>query len=147
MKNLGAITILLLCCHSPVFTQPKNADSLSETKKPPVPLVQYGIASFYDNKFEGRLTSNGEVFTQKKLTAASNTLPLNSWVKVTNLSNKRAVILRITDRMHPKNRRLIDLSRAAASTLSYTGKGLTRVKVEYLGKKKPESFQPLKGNK
>jgi rare lipoprotein A len=49
--------------------------------------------------------------------------------------------------MHPKNKRLIDLSRSAASSLSYTGKGLTRVKVEYLGKKKPASLQTDKVNK
>ncbi|MFM9908796.1 MAG: septal ring lytic transglycosylase RlpA family protein [Chitinophagaceae bacterium] len=104
---------------------------------------QYGIASFYDDKFEGRQASNGEIFTQKKLTAASNRLPLNCWVKVTNLSNKRSVVVRITDRMHPKNKRLIDLSRSAASKLAYLGKGITRVKVEYLGNKKPEAGQTL----
>lgn len=103
-----------------------------------IPLVDTGVASFYDNKFEGRRTANGEIFTQKKLTAASNTLPLNSWARVTNLSNGRSVMVKITDRMHHRNRRLIDLSRAAASKLSFTGKGLTRVKVEYLGKKKPQ---------
>ncbi len=108
-------------------------DSLSRS----IPTIQYGVASFYDNKFEGRRTANGDLFTQKKLTAASNTLPLNSWVKVTNLSNKRSVIVRITDRMHHRNKRLIDLSRSAASKLAYIGKGLTRVKVEYLGKEKP----------
>lgn len=102
-----------------------------------IPPLQYGIASFYHNKFEGRQTSNGEVFTQKKLTAASNTLPLNSWAKVTNLSNGRSVVVRITDRMHPKNMRIIDLSRAAASKLAYIGKGLTRVRVESLGRRNP----------
>lgn len=120
------------------------ARTINTTNTPP---VQYGIASFYDNKFEGRLTSNGEVFTQKKLTAASNTLPLNCWVKVTNLKNNRSVIVRITDRMHPKNKRLIDLSRSAASKLAYIGRGLTRVKVEYLGKKKPGELAAGKANK
>ena len=96
-----------------------------------------GIASFYDNKFEGRKTSTGERFTQKRMTAACNKLPLNHWVKVTNLSNGRSIVLRINDRMHPKNRRLIDLSRTAAAKLGYLGKGLTKVEVEDLGKKKP----------
>jgi len=99
---------------------------------------QYGVASYYHNKFENRKTANGEVFSQQKMTAACNTLPLNSWVKVTNTRNKKSVILRINDRMHPKNRRLIDLSLAAAKQLKYTGHGLTQVKVEYLGKKKPK---------
>ena len=52
--------------------------------------------------------------------------------------NKKSVILRINDRMHPKNKRLIDLSLVAAKQLKYTSHGLTRVKVEYLGKKKPK---------
>lgn len=102
-----------------------------------IPKLETGVASFYDNKFEGRRTANGEIFSQKKLTAASNTLPLNSWARVTNLSNNRSVLVKITDRMHHRNRRLIDLSRSAASKLSFTGKGLTKVKVEYLGRKRP----------
>lgn len=101
--------------------------------------VSTGIASFYDNKFVGRKTSNGDIFSQKKLTAASNRLPLNSWAKVTSLSNGHSVVVKITDRMHPKNKRLIDLSRAAASKLLFTGHGLTKVRVEYLGKKPPST--------
>ncbi|MBL0135830.1 MAG: septal ring lytic transglycosylase RlpA family protein [Chitinophagaceae bacterium] len=147
MKKLWITCLLFFFWIGPIWAQSEATDTLAAAKNSKIPLIQYGIASFYDNKFEGRLTSNGEVFTQKKLTAASNTLPLNCWVKVTNLSNKRSVILRITDRMHPKNKRLIDLSRSAASSLSYTGKGLTRVKVEYLGKKKPASLQTDKVNK
>ncbi|MHA4809805.1 septal ring lytic transglycosylase RlpA family protein [Flavitalea flava] len=99
--------------------------------------VQTGVASFYSNKFEGRKTYTDEIFSQKKLTAASNTLPMHTWIRVTNLRNKKSVIVRINDKMHPKNKRLIDLSRAAAHKLGYTGRGLTRVKIEVLGKKRP----------
>ncbi|MBS1917264.1 MAG: septal ring lytic transglycosylase RlpA family protein [Bacteroidetes bacterium] len=99
--------------------------------------IQYGTASFYANKFNGRRMANGEIFSQQKLTAASNTLPLNTWVKVTNLRNKKTVIVRITDRMHWRNKRLIDLSKAAAHKLGYTGWGLTHVRIDVLGKKKP----------
>lgn len=145
MKKIQIIGWLLLALF-PFMGQAQQQKAVKKktttTKRvsPPktIPKLQYGIASFYDNKFEGRRTSNGELFTQKKLTAASNTLPLNSWVKVTNLSNKRAVLVRITDRMHPKNKRLIDLSRSAAVKLGYIGKGLTKVKVEYLGRERPE---------
>jgi rare lipoprotein A len=101
--------------------------------------VQYGIASFYANKFNGRQTANGEIFSQEKLTAASNTVPLNTWVRVTNLRNKKKVMVKINDRMHFRNKRLIDLSHAAAKKLGYTGWGLAKVKVEILGKKKPEA--------
>jgi rare lipoprotein A len=141
-----AVFVVMICPRGlKAQKQHGTADRTNNTTN--IPPVQYGIASFYDNKFEGRLTSNGEVFTQKKLTAASNTLPLNCWVKVTNLKNNRSVIVRITDRMHPKNKRLIDLSRSAASKLAYIGKGLTRVKVEYLGKKKPGELAAGEANK
>ena len=99
--------------------------------------IHYGTASFYANKFEGRQTATGEIFSQKKLSAASNILPLNQWVRVTNTRNNISVVLRINDRMHKNNKRLIDLSKSAARKLKYTGYGLARVKVELLGKKRP----------
>ena len=114
---------------------PKKAKREISNKK-----IHYGTASFYANKFEGRKTANGEIFSQKKLTGASNILPLNHWVRVTNMRNNLFVILRITDRMHKNNKRLIDLSRSAARRLKYTGYGLAHVKVEVLGKKLPGSI-------
>jgi rare lipoprotein A len=102
--------------------------------------IHYGTASFYANKFEGRKTANGETFSQSKLTGASNILPLNEWVRVTNLRNKLYVVLRITDRMHKNNKRLIDLSKSAAKKLKFTGNGLAHVKVEVLGKKLPQGI-------
>jgi rare lipoprotein A len=103
--------------------------------------VQYGVASFYANKFEGRKTYTDEIFSQSKLTAASNTLPMHTWVKVTNLRNNRSVIVRVNDKMHPRNKRLIDLSHAAASRLGYTGRGLTHVRIDVLGKKRPDGAE------
>ena len=99
--------------------------------------VQYGVASFYSNKFEGRKTYTDEIFTQDKLTGASNTLPMHIWVKVTNLRNNRTVFVRINDKMHPRNKRIIDLSHAAAVKLGYAGRGLTRVRIDVIGRKKP----------
>lgn len=91
-----------------------------------------GIASYYHNKFEGRQMANGQHYSKIKLTAACNVLPLNKWVKVTNLSNGQSVIVKITDRMHPKNKRLIDLSFAAAKKLKIISNGLMKVSVEVL---------------
>ena len=105
-----------------------------------VGTIQYGIASFYADKFEGLPTSTGEKFSQKKLTAAHNSLPLGTWIKVTNLRNKKTVIVRVNDRLHHRNTRLVDLSRAAASRLGYISHGLAKVKVEVLGTKKPEDL-------
>jgi rare lipoprotein A len=115
---------------------PKSQVPPKNTHKPVI-KVQYGIASFYSDKFEGRKTYTDEIFSQKKLSGASNTLPMHTWIRVTNIRNKRTVVLRINDKMHPKNKRLIDLSRAAAKKLGYTGRGLTRVRIDVLGKHRP----------
>lgn len=101
------------------------------------PRVLYGTASYYSNSFHGKKTANGEVFSQQKLTAACNVLPLGTWVKVTNLRNGKSVTVKINDRLHSKMTRVVDLSRAAADKLNYIKAGLTRVKVEVLGKNKP----------
>jgi peptidoglycan lytic transglycosylase len=100
-------------------------------------MIQYGMASFYHNKFQGRKTSSGEDYDREKMTAAHNGLPLNTWIRVTNIKNGRSVIVKINDRLHHKNERLVDLSRTAASQLGYIGRGLARVKLEVLGKIKP----------
>ena len=106
-------------------------------KKKEAARVQYGVASFYSNKFEGRKTYTDEIFTQEKLTGASNTLPMHTWVRVTNLRNHKTVVVRINDKMHPRNKRIIDLSKAAATRLGYANRGLTRVRIDVLGKERP----------
>jgi rare lipoprotein A len=97
--------------------------------------VFYGQASFYANKFNGRRTASGEIFDQNKLTCACNMLPLGTWIKITNLKNKRTVIVKVNDRIHPKMKRVVDLSRSAAQKLGFISSGLTRVKVELVDKK------------
>ncbi len=111
----------------------KTSIAKAEAKKS---IIKYGAASFYAKKFNGRETANGEIYSSAKYTAACNVLPLNTWIKVTNLRNDKIVIVKINDRLHPKNKRLVDLSRAAAQQLGYVSRGLTRVKVEVL-----ENFQ------
>lgn len=93
-----------------------------------------GTASYYHPKFNGRKTSSGAKFSQEKLTAASNTIKIGSTVKVTNLKNKKTVIVTINDHMGRKNKRLIDLSYRAAKELGFQHKGLCRVKVELLSR-------------
>ena len=100
--------------------------------------ILYGTASFYSSKFQGKKTANGDFFDQKKMTAACNVLPLGTWIRVTNLRNKKSVVVKINDRLHTRMKRIVDLSRAAADKLNYIKSGLTRVKVEVLGKKKPD---------
>ena len=94
-----------------------------------------GVASFYSVSLDGTLTATGEKFRNEKLTAASNNLPLNTWVLVTNTKNGKTVILRINDRMHPrmaKKGRVVDVSVRVARKLDFVEAGLTKVKVETL---------------
>jgi rare lipoprotein A len=114
-------------------TGKKVPDSTVKTQKSP--KVLYGIGSYYADKFEGRQTANGQYYSHSKLTAACNKLPLNTWIRVTNLRNKKTVVVFINDRLHPKNPRLVDLSKSAAKELGYIGHGLANVKVEVLVKK------------
>ena len=136
MKNL--LTVAVLMCSFLASKAQIKPDSIALNKQRNVPVTQFGVASFYADKFEGQRTCTDAVFTQKKLTAACNTLPLNCWIKVTNLRNNKSVMVKVNDRMHPSNPRLIDMSKAAAVALGYTGHGLTKVKIEYLGKNKPD---------
>ena len=91
-----------------------------------------GIASWYGPGFHGKRTANGEIYDQERLTAAHPTLPLPSMVRVTNLENGRAVVLRINDRGPFKNGRIIDVSRRGAELLGFLGPGTARVLVEVL---------------
>jgi rare lipoprotein A len=93
-------------------------------------FVQYGQASFYADKFNGRKTASGEIFSNDKLTAAHLTLPFGSMVKVTNLENHRSIVVRINDRGPYVNGRIIDLTRTAAQMLGFVSQGTARVKIE-----------------
>lgn len=109
MKNVIALIFILITCSS---------------------LAQEGTASYYANKFEGRKTSSGEIFNQKKLTAAHKNLPFGTLLRVTNLSNDSVVIVKVNDRLPQSSTRMIDLSYAAAEQLNFIRKGLTKVKLE-----------------
>jgi rare lipoprotein A len=99
-----------------------------------------GVASWYGVDFHGRKTANGEVFDMNALTAAHPTLPLPSYVYVTNLANGRTVLVRINDRGPYAHDRLIDLSRQTARVLGTEAHGLGHVRVRYAGR------APLDGN-
>lgn len=92
----------------------------------------YGQASYYHQKFHGRKTASGKLFSQQKLTAACNVLPLGTRIRVTNLRNYKSVIVTVNDRLNKKTKRLVDLTYKAANTLGFIKRGLTRVKVEVL---------------
>jgi len=93
-----------------------------------------GAASWYGPDFHGKRTANGETFDMYALTAAHKTLPLPSYVYVTNLENGRTLLLRVNDRGPYVDGRVIDLSLAAATALGYAGQGLAQVRVRYAGR-------------
>lgn len=93
---------------------------------------QQGIASWYGTKFHGRRTSSWEFYDMFAMTAAHKTLPLPSYVKVTNLENKRSAIVRVNDRGPFHNGRIIDLSYAAAHVLGVASKGTAPVAIELI---------------
>ena len=94
--------------------------------------TQQGKASYYADKFEGRMTANGEKYKHSKLTAAHKTLPFGTRVRVTNLANQKQVEVIINDRGPYAEGRIIDLSRSAAEALGFVQQGLTDVSVEVL---------------
>ncbi|HWJ88613.1 MAG TPA: septal ring lytic transglycosylase RlpA family protein [Pelagibacterium sp.] len=92
-----------------------------------------GQASWYGPAFHGRMTANGEVFDQYHLSGAHPTLPLPSYVRVTNVSNGASTIVRINDRGPFSHDRVIDLSRRTAEVLGFIDQGKTDVRVQYVG--------------
>ncbi|MGH6665488.1 MAG: septal ring lytic transglycosylase RlpA family protein [Pseudolabrys sp.] len=99
-----------------------------------------GLASWYGDDFHGRYTANGEIFDMNSLSAAHPTLPLPSYVRVTNLSNHRSIVVRVNDRGPYVGDRLIDVSVRTAKLLGFYGDGVAKVKVEYVGR------APLEGS-
>lgn len=90
---------------------------------------EIGTASWYGTKFHQRKTSSGERYNMLAMTAAHKTLPLPTYVEVTNLKNKRKIIVKVNDRGPFESNRLIDLSYVAAKKLGMLGHGTTKVRV------------------
>ncbi len=100
-----------------------------------------GIASWYGRDFHGKPTSSGEAYDMRDMTAAHKTLPIPTWVEVTNLSNGKRVIVRVNDRGPFVDGRVIDLSQRAAEELDMIRSGTARVQVRALGA--PATSQPV----
>ncbi len=95
--------------------------------------TETGIASWYGPKFHGRKTSNGEIYNMYEKTAAHKTLPMNTYLLVTNLENGRHTVVRINDRGPFVRGRIIDLTKAGARTLGMLHKGTAHVRITALG--------------
>lgn|ERR671922_332385 len=117
----------------PSFPQAGDAAPIAKIPVPSHPtMIETGLASWYGSRHHGKRTASGEVFNQNKFTAAHRTLPWGSRVKVTNLTNGKSVEVRINDRGPFAKDRIIDVSRAAARSLSMLEQGITTVRIEWL---------------
>jgi rare lipoprotein A len=93
-----------------------------------------GMASWYGDAFHGRRTANGEVFDRNSISAAHPTLPLPSYVRVTNLGNGHSMIVRVNDRGPYHGGRVMDVSQRVAETLDFKRAGTAKIRVEYVGR-------------
>ncbi len=123
-----AVGVLLAGCSTTTLPPPRPAVSYARPSTS-ASHAQVVTASWYGSEFRGRRTSSGETFNPDELTAASRSLPMGSRVRVTNISNGRAVVVRINDRGPFVKGRSIDLSHAAAQRIGLTRKGVGRVQV------------------
>ena len=94
------------------------------------PFRQSGLASWYGKRYHGQKTSSGETYDMYAMTAAHPTLPIPSYVRVTNVANRKSVVVRVNDRGPFKSERVIDLSYVAAYKLGFIQSGQARVEVE-----------------
>ena len=163
MKNkIYLITLLLVflcgCASSPRYTTgPTNLSTKSKASKTSNNTskrnyikhrkVMNGVSSFYAEDFHGKLTANGEVYDMYGLTAAHKTLPLNTVCRVTNLANKKSLILRINDRGPYVKGRILDCSYGAAKKLDFINQGTTNVKIEVMEWGDNKYMQHRDGNK
>ncbi|MBN3494538.1 septal ring lytic transglycosylase RlpA family protein [Vibrio neptunius] len=108
-----------------------------EIIKEPQGFTQEGVASWYGKKFHGHQTSNGEVYDMYSMSAAHKTLPIPSYVKVTNKDNGRSAVVRVNDRGPFHQGRIIDLSFAAATKLDVIRTGTANVTIEVISVDKP----------
>ncbi|HET9183571.1 MAG TPA: septal ring lytic transglycosylase RlpA family protein [Candidatus Angelobacter sp.] len=111
-------------------TQPSRA-AVRKIRKPENKPYQVGLASWYGKQFHGRTTASGEDFDMFELTAAHKTLPLGTYVKVTNLRNGRWIIVRVNDRGPYVGHRIMDLSYSAARMLHFRS-GVEKIRIDLI---------------
>ncbi|WP_319780973.1 septal ring lytic transglycosylase RlpA family protein [Maridesulfovibrio sp.] len=146
IKRFFMVQLLLLTVAVNAYAQDgfhnktDEALSASETVVIPADYREEGMASWYGEKFQGKLTASGEPYDMKKMTAAHNYLPLGVKVTVTNLGNNKKAAVTINDRGPFVPDRIIDLSRAAAQELGFIDSGKAKVLIEpYRPEPEPQS--------
>lgn len=132
------VAMVVLLMFSNMAWASKNEKKEVATEKEAT--VKTGTASWYGPGFQGKKTSTGDKFDMHGLTCASNQYKLGTWLRVTNLKTGKSVIVRVNDRMHPRMKRIVDLSKGAASQIGMISKGVAKVKVEDLGRSLPATM-------
>lgn len=133
---LGALVTGTVAASAPSRSEQKASPSATPQKPAKKPVAKaakpfaVGTASWYGAYFDGRPTASGEPYDMYELTAAHRTLPLGTWVKVTNLRNRRWVLVRVNDRGPVPQDRIIDLSYSAARILNMKGQGIAKVRLD-----------------
>jgi len=117
---------------SPRFTSRERPEPVAAGVGPPAASQMAGVASYYADEFNGRVTANGEVYNMDGMTAAHRTLPFGTKVRVTSVDTGRSVVVRINDRGPFKDDRVIDLSLGAAKQLGLIAAGTGRVVLQIL---------------
>lgn len=131
MRSTYFIILVLICCGGGYATA--QADSIRRAlRHQPVARLDSGVASYYHSRFQGSPTASGELYDERLFTAAHNRLKFGSFIRVTGIRNGRSVVVKVNDRLHHRNTRIVDLSMAAARKLGMVSRGLIRVRVELL---------------
>ena len=137
-KHAAAVSSRVLATGetAPINTirKPAAASAGEHTVPANIKYSAVGLASWYGEDFHGRPTANGETFNMNSLSAAHPSLPLPCNVRVTNLLNHRSIVVRVNDRGPYVGGRVIDVSAKTAKMLGFYDDGLSKVKVEYVGR-------------
>jgi rare lipoprotein A len=130
---------------APNRSDQNTTEALKQTGK--AKAYQIGTASWYGDDFDGKPTASGEPYDMYDMTAASLTIPLGTYVRVTNLHNGRAVIVKVNDRGPVVPGRILDVSYGAAQALEFKNKGLQRVRVDLITHKVKPTYQTVAYNR
>jgi len=145
----GGRCVLALALGAVAFTACSHKTHVARLVSPAVPAIvpapkigdaETGLASWYGHPYHGRPAANGEIYDMETMVAAHRTLPFNTWVRVTNAANAKAVDVRIIDRGPFVDGRIIDLSHAAARAIDLIGPGVAPVRLEVI--RLPETIEP-----
>jgi rare lipoprotein A len=140
---LVLVSLLLASCGKKKVKVVRTGPVTKPANKPApavIGAVETGIASWYGHPYHGRQAADGEIYDMETLVAAHRTLPFNTWVRVTNLTNEKTVDVRIIDRGPFVDGRIIDLSHAAAQAVDLIGPGIAKVRLEIISP--PRNAEP-----